>query len=210
MCFVQKILLNICPFILNKQPMVKKPCIKHQLNMMLILLFFQLLFLNVKAQSHSSDLVPEEDVVSNFQPSLAVVIGILCIMFSLTFLLLLYAKCCYRSQPFIDNGRLRIQDGLLRSSSRLSGIDKTVVESLPFFRFSALKGSRKGLECAVCLSKFEDIEILRQKVSIEDVSLLKNSQSMRFLWNCTSELRDESNLELYVEREESHHHGIIR
>lgn len=229
-------LLRFCPFIFNK-PMIKNIHIKHQLNMMLILLFFQFLFLNVEAQPPSSDLVPQ-DAVSNFQPSLAVVIGILSIMFSLTFLLLLYAKFCHRSSSSINNGGMRIQDGLLRQSSRLSGIDKTVVESLPFFRFSALKGSKEGLECAVCLSKFEDIEILRllpkckhafhidcidrwlekhsscplcrQKVSIEDVSILKDSVSMRFLWNCQSDLRDESNLEIYVEREENHQHGSSR
>ncbi|KAJ4888893.1 putative RING-H2 finger protein ATL12 [Raphanus sativus] len=43
----------------------------------------------------------------------------------------------------------------------MSGLDKTAIDSLPFFRFSALKGSKQGLECSVCLSKFEDVEILR-------------------------------------------------
>jgi hypothetical protein len=46
-----------------------------------------------------------------------------------------------------------------RSASQFSGINKTVI--VTSFRFSSLKGSREGLECAVYLSKFEDIEILR-------------------------------------------------
>ncbi|KAG9134781.1 hypothetical protein Leryth_001088 [Lithospermum erythrorhizon] len=204
--------IKFCPFILKKVTMLKNTCMNLQLYMLMIsLLLFQFLFLNVKAQSPPSDYVPQEDVVSHFRPSLAVVIGILSIMFSLTFLLLLYAKFCHTNSSSINIGGMIIQDGLLRSSSRFSGIDKTVVESLPFFRFSALKGSKQGLECAVCLSKFEHIEILRQKVSIEDVSILKDSVSMRFLWNGQSDImRDESNLELYVEREESHSHGSSR
>ncbi|XP_022882451.1 E3 ubiquitin-protein ligase ATL42-like [Olea europaea var. sylvestris] len=124
-----------------------------------------------------------------------------------------------------------MQDGLARSGSRASGIDKTVIESLPFFRFSALKGWREGLECAVCLSKFEDIEILRllpkckhafhidcvdqwlekhstcplcrQKVSADDLSEFTYSNSLRFLWNNQSGIREESDIGLYIEREES-------
>ena len=42
-----------------------------------------------------------------------------------------------------------------------SGVDRTIIESIPFFHFSALKGSKEGLECAVCISKFEDSDVLR-------------------------------------------------
>ncbi|OIT23131.1 PREDICTED: E3 ubiquitin-protein ligase ATL42-like [Nicotiana attenuata] len=185
---------------------------------------------SVKAEVAPSE---DEDVVSSFQPSLAVVIGVLSIMFSLTFLLLLYAKFCHRASSSVRNNTniMHIQDGLVRSVlSCSSGIDKTVVESLPFFRFSYIRGSKQGLECVVCLSKFEDIEILRllpkckhafhidcidkwlekhstcplcrHKVSAEDLSLLTYSDSLRFLWN-QPELRDESNLELYIQREEN-------
>ncbi|CAA2999435.1 E3 ubiquitin- ligase ATL42-like [Olea europaea subsp. europaea] len=197
-------------------------------------LFFHLIFLffHVKAQRQSNqEQVPNsQDAISNFQPSLAVVIGILAVMFSLTFILLVYAKFCHRVSPVLNMNQ-RIQDGLPRSRSLVSGIDITVIESLPFFRFSSLKGWREGLECAVCLSKFEDIEILRllpkckhafhidcvdqwlekhstcplcrQKVSADDLSQLAYSNSLRFLWNNQSEIREESNIELYVEREES-------
>ena len=46
-------------------------------------------------------------------------------------------------------------------TTRFSGLDKTFVEALPFFRFSSLKGSKQGLQCAVCLTEFEEMEILR-------------------------------------------------
>lgn len=171
---------------------------------------------------------PAEDAVTAFRPSLAVVVGILTVMFLLTFVLLVYAKFCRRA----SNGNQGNQQVLTRSESRFSGIEKTLIESLPFFRFSSLKGSREGLECAVCLSKFEDIEILRllpkckhafhidcvdqwlekhsscplcrHKVSAEDLTILAYSNSLRFLWN-QSELRENSNLELFVQREEDHY-----
>lgn len=171
-----------------------------------------------------------EDAVTAFKPSLAVVIGILTVMFLLTFVLLVYAKLCHRGATTI--GDQENQQVLTRSASRFSGVDKTVIESLPFFRFSSLKGSKEGLECAVCLSKFEDIEVLRllprckhafhidcvdqwlekhsscpicrHKVSAEDLATLAYSNSLRMLWN-QYELREDSNLELFVQREEDHH-----
>ncbi|CAL1359592.1 unnamed protein product [Linum trigynum] len=150
--------------------------------------------------------------LNNFQPSLAVVIGILSIMFSVTFILLVYAKFCHRgSSAAAQAAELLRQQGLARSASRFSGIDKTVIESLPFFRFSSLRGDRDGLECAVCISKFEDVEILRllpqckhafhincidqwlekhsscpicrAKVNAEDPTVFAYSNSMRMMWS---------------------------
>ncbi|KAK4481237.1 hypothetical protein RD792_012120 [Penstemon davidsonii] len=152
----------------------------------------------------------------------------LSMIFSLTFILLLYAKFCHHVSS-VDNTSHQTQDGIIRSTSLISGVDKTVIKSLPFFRFSCLKGSRDGLECAVCLAKFEDIEILRllpkckhafhidcidlwlekhstcplcrQKVSSNDLSQLPYSNSLRFLWDES----ETSSLELYVHREENRH-----
>ncbi|CAN0901512.1 Putative RING-H2 finger protein ATL12 [Linum grandiflorum] len=150
--------------------------------------------------------------VNNFQPSLAVVIGILSIMFSVTFILLIYAKFCHRGSSAAHADFLRRQGGgLVRSASRFSGIEKTVIESLPFFRFSSLRGNRDGLECAVCISKFEDVEILRllpkckhafhincidqwlerhsscpicrSKVNADDPTIFAYSNSMRMMWS---------------------------
>ncbi|KAL3535709.1 hypothetical protein ACH5RR_004170 [Cinchona calisaya] len=199
----------------------------------LYIFFLHLIFYQVKAQT-SPEGLSSQDAITSFQPSLAVVVGILCTLFSLFFILLVYAKFCRNntsSNSFHTN--LQIIDGLPRSRSRFSGIEKTVIESLPFFRFSSLKGSREGLECAICLSKFEDVEILRllpkckhafhincldewlekhsscplcrHKISADDLSTFTYSNSLRFLWN-QSGLRDESksNIELYVQREESH------
>ncbi|KAH7387658.1 hypothetical protein KP509_16G035000 [Ceratopteris richardii] len=44
---------------------------------------------------------------------------------------------------------------------RVSGVDRSVIDSLPTFSFSSLHGLKDGLECAVCLSRFEVSDTLR-------------------------------------------------
>ncbi|XP_021723735.1 putative RING-H2 finger protein ATL12 [Chenopodium quinoa] len=101
---------------------------------------------------------------SNFQPSLFVVIGVLSFMFALTLILLIYAKFFHSPPSAIHsishNGNTQ-QGGMFGTNTRFSGIDRAVVNSLPFFRFASLKGSKQGLQCAVCLAEFEEVEILR-------------------------------------------------
>ncbi|XWS26803.1 hypothetical protein CRYUN_Cryun26dG0061600 [Craigia yunnanensis] len=200
----------------------------NRLRVISLVLFFLLFHVDAQSPSKVTD-AATGDAVSNFRPSLAVVIGILCVMFALTFFLLVYAKFCHRGATVHGNHHPGI---LHRTRSRFSGIDQKVIESLPFFKFSSLKGSKQGLECAVCLSKFEDIEILRllpkckhafhidcidrwlekhsscplcrQKVNAEDPTFLTYSNSMRFLRN-QSELREDSDIELYVQREQENH-----
>ncbi|PIA42826.1 hypothetical protein AQUCO_02000343v1 [Aquilegia coerulea] len=195
-----------------------------------ILIFF--LFIKVEAQSpppHPDD-KSSDGVGASFRPSVAVVIGVLAIMFSLTFLLLIYAKFCHNTATDLlhhHNG-LHAPTGLIRSRSRFSGIDKTVIESLPFFRFSSLRGSKEGLECAVCLSKFEETETLRLlpkckhafhvncvdqwlenhsscplcrlKVDVDDLTTFAYSSSMRYS-HTQSDIGEDPNLELFVRRE---------
>lgn len=98
--------------------------------------------------------------INPLRPSIAVVLVVLSMMFFFTFLIVAYAKFCHRPQPHNINDP-QIPGGILRSRSRFSGIDRNLIESLPFFRFSSLKGSKEGLECAVCLSRFEETEVLR-------------------------------------------------
>lgn len=88
-------------------------------------------------------------------PGVLIIIGVLSTMFCLTFLILACMKFCH------SDASLQAPIGVISSRSRFSGIDRKAIESLPFFRFSSLKGSKEGLECVVCLSKFEDSEVLR-------------------------------------------------
>lgn len=101
-----------------------------------------------------------------FRPGVAVVVGILTSVFSITFLLLLYAKHCKRSAaessgPY-GSGSAGVGGAAGGGEGRRnSGVDRAVVESLPVFRFGALRGQKAGLECAVCLGRFEPTEALR-------------------------------------------------
>ncbi|CAI0399338.1 unnamed protein product [Linum tenue] len=92
------------------------------------------------------------------RPSLAVVVAISTTVFSVTFLLLLYAKHCKRPPESARNPPYHGANNLARKNS---GVDRSVIESLPLFRFSSLRGHKDGLECAVCLNRFENPEVLR-------------------------------------------------
>ncbi|KAI3709564.1 hypothetical protein L2E82_39328 [Cichorium intybus] len=185
------------------------------------LIIFPYSTLSQSSFSSAHDEKYSSDSATKFQPSLAVVIGVLSIIFSLSSLTLIYAKCCHVSSSIHHESF----GNLPRTRSRFSGIDKTIIESLPFFKFSTLKGSKNGLECSVCLSAFEDVEILRLlpkckhafhidcidqwlgkhsscplcriKVIVDDITLLTYSNSLRF------HEPEPSSLGLFIEREES-------
>ena len=108
-----------------------------------------------------------QHTVTPFKPSVAIVIGVFTILFSLTFLLLLYIKHINSSNntgEIIHIDSSSFGGGGVSSfvgGRKNSGIDRSVVESLPIFRFGSLTGQKEGLDCAVCLSKFESSEVLR-------------------------------------------------
>ncbi|XVF43025.1 hypothetical protein PTKIN_Ptkin02bG0007300 [Pterospermum kingtungense] len=98
-----------------------------------------------------------QHISSPFKPTIAVIVGVLTTLFSVTFLLLLYAKHCGTRNNSNNNN-----NPFIYSHGRNSGINRAVVESLPLFRFSSLRGHQKdGLDCAVCLTRFQPNELLR-------------------------------------------------
>lgn len=114
--------------------------------------------------SSSSRYPPGDPFPSSFRPSIAIIIGVLSTMFFLTFMLLLYAKHCKRVTSAAGGARGGGGDTQPPSAELLSvnsGIDRAIVEALPLFTFASLQGNKQGLECAVCLSQFEDSEVLR-------------------------------------------------
>ncbi|KAL6185286.1 hypothetical protein ACLB2K_041420 [Fragaria x ananassa] len=98
---------------------------------------------------------------NSFRPSIIVIVGVLTTLFTVTFLLLLYAKHCKRGSLVIIGGSANSGPPRAAALRKNSGIDRTVVESLPVFRFGSLRGHKDGLECAVCLTRFEPTEVLR-------------------------------------------------
>lgn len=196
----------------------------------MFMMVLSILFLNVEAQYSTEQNMPE--LPQTVQPSKVVVIIVLSIMFAITFFLLFYVKFCrvrtresLNPNPSFHNGQTPSR------SSRISGIERQVIETLPFFKFSSLKGSKEGLECTVCLSKFEDSEILRllpkckhafhmncidkwleshstcplcrYKVEEGDIKTFTHSLSSRFL-RVPSNLNQDPNVEIFVQREPSH------
>ncbi|CAA7398724.1 unnamed protein product [Spirodela intermedia] len=105
--------------------------------------------------------VPLPPAGSPIRPALALAIGIITTILSVVCLALLYARHCRRStgggRPY--GGGAATVGGRRRNS----GVGRAVVESLPLFRFGSLRGPKKeeGLDCAVCLCRFEESELLR-------------------------------------------------
>nr|XP_043622422.1 RING-H2 finger protein ATL43 [Erigeron canadensis] len=97
--------------------------------------------------------------ISTLKPSMTILIGIITTIFSITFLLLLYTKHCRRNSNSSSYPRHTVSVHLTDRIN--SGIDRTIIESLPVFRFGSLTGQKDGLECAVCLSRFNRNEMLR-------------------------------------------------
>lgn len=86
-------------------------------------------------------------MTSSFKPSITVIIGVLTTMFSLTFLLLMYAKHCKRSTETEGNvGGAPDEAPATRAPYRVenSGIDHAAVEALPVFTFASLQGMKVG------------------------------------------------------------------
>ncbi|XP_078431874.1 putative RING-H2 finger protein ATL12 [Wolffia australiana] len=185
------------------------------MNLPLLLSFLTLL---LSSSCGAAQPTPSEDLQQKLsfalQPSLLIVIAVFLTVFSLTSFLLVCTKFCHRTEAELygidgENERQRVFDDL--PPPRFSGLDKTTIESLPFFQFSFLKGPREGLECSICLSGFEDAEILRLlpkckhafhkscvdkwlqihsccplcrcKVEAEDATLFKYSTSSRSLFH---------------------------
>ncbi|CAL4902475.1 unnamed protein product [Urochloa decumbens] len=103
----------------------------------------------------------------SFRPSVAIVVGIFTMIFSLTFLLLMYAKFCHHSSssssPLPTSIPTAAANGAAAAAAVApqAGVPKPVIEALPFFRFATLRGARQGMECSVCLARFDDADHLR-------------------------------------------------
>ncbi|KAE9615208.1 hypothetical protein Lal_00048222 [Lupinus albus] len=93
------------------------------------------------------------------KPSTAVVVCVLTTVCSITFMILLYIKHCID----VNNASSSFSNPNNNSSDerKNSGVERSVVESLPIFRFGSLTGHKEGLECVICLKRLEDHEFLR-------------------------------------------------
>lgn len=108
------------------------------------------------------DSTPGVGIRVSFRPSVAIVVGIFTMIFSLTFILLMYAKFCHPSNPANPTTASGGPGtAAIISNEAAGGVPKPAIEALPFFRFATLRGSRHGMECSVCLARFDDADLLR-------------------------------------------------
>ena len=124
-----------------------------------ILLLLLLSCARVQAQppAPADEVPPGVGIKVSFRPSVAIVVGIFTMIFSLTFLLLMYAKFCHNasSPPLLPTtnspGRIITPASAVQAAgAEATGVGKALIESLPFFRFAALRRSeerRVGKEC---------------------------------------------------------------
>jgi E3 ubiquitin-protein ligase ATL6/9/15/31/42/55 len=94
----------------------------------------------------------------NFSQSMAVVIAFLmCAFFFLAFFSIYCCEC-------LDSRAAEARTTGPTNRCRHNGLDKAVIETFPILVYSAVKELKMGkgaLECAVCLSEFEEYETLR-------------------------------------------------
>ncbi|GLJ06813.1 hypothetical protein SUGI_0049070 [Cryptomeria japonica] len=120
-------------------------------------------------KSSNDSLTPENsygdpyDFNANFNSSMAIVLIVLFgVFFFMGFFSVYVRRCASDEEDARGNSRRGGSGNGWRRSSQ--GLDKSIIETFPVFSYSLVKGLKQGkqaLECAVCLSEFEDDETLR-------------------------------------------------
>ncbi|KAL8063332.1 hypothetical protein ABFX02_01G021200 [Erythranthe guttata] len=199
------------------------------INISILILFSKVCV--VKAQESSTANNNQHAAMNPLHPSMAIVLLVLSLMFCLTFLIVAYAKFCHSPTATEPPGGGGGPHDLTGPRSRFSGLDRTLIETLPFFRFSSLKGSKDGLECSVCLSRFDESEILRllpkcrhafhmscidkwleshsscplcrHKFDVKDLKSLSYTNSFRISSTDDCDQDQPPNLEFFIQREQN-------
>ncbi|KAM0963531.1 hypothetical protein FF1_022639 [Malus domestica] len=94
---------------------------------------------------------------SFFLPSIAIIVDVFTTFFSVFFLILLYAKHFKDSALVVVD----VNSNFEPSPSKNFGIDRSIIESLPVFCLGSLRGYKDRLEYVVCLTRFNQTEVLR-------------------------------------------------
>ncbi|CAN8291891.1 unnamed protein product [Cochlearia groenlandica] len=121
--------------------------------------FLLLMLRFITAQSDGS----EEG--SKFNPTTSIIMIVLVSVFFALGCASVYMRRCLEQTLGIDDGRSGEPGNWLNArQTALPGLDASVIETFPTFRYSTVKTLRIGkeaLECPVCLCEFEDDETLR-------------------------------------------------
>nr|XP_004289484.2 PREDICTED: E3 ubiquitin-protein ligase ATL31-like [Fragaria vesca subsp. vesca] len=130
---------------------------------LLLLWLVSLTHCNVNAQSPGPLQTNGYAYLANFNSSMAMVIVFLVCAFFLVGFFSIYIRRCAETHIANAGGSLGAA-GAIGVAARRRGLDPAVIEKFPMFVYSDVKDLKIGkgaLECAVCLSEFEDYETLR-------------------------------------------------
>ncbi|RCV12063.1 hypothetical protein SETIT_2G238400v2 [Setaria italica] len=100
---------------------------------------------------------------TNFSPSMAIVIVVLIAAFFFLGFFSIYVRHCY-GDGSSGYSASPAPNGAAARSRRQRGLDAAVLETFPTMAYADVKAHKAGkgaLECAVCLSEFDDDETLR-------------------------------------------------
>ncbi|CAN6167281.1 unnamed protein product [Urochloa humidicola] len=100
---------------------------------------------------------------ANFSPSMAIVIVVLIAAFFFLGFFSIYVRHCY-GDGSTGHSTNPAPNGAAARSRRQRGLDAAVLETFPTMAYADVKAHKAGkgaLECAVCLSEFDDDETLR-------------------------------------------------
>ncbi|EOA34154.1 hypothetical protein CARUB_v10021656mg [Capsella rubella] len=143
----------------------------HDHGSILSLLLFLLLFSNLGGcqiaagqATHGDSDVPGGS--SRFDPTMAILMIVLVSIFFFLGFFSVYIRRCLERVMGMDYGSTEEAAGnwLTLNRQPARGLDASVIETFPTFRYSTVKTLRIGkeaLECPVCLNEFEEAETLR-------------------------------------------------
>lgn len=134
--------------------------------MVVVVLLIVPVYYRVNAQSSTETPDSSFDLDWEIKPSTAVITVILVCFFSFLGFFSIYLRRCAQARVAaataaqIDSSSSPVAERV----TRRRGLDQAVIQKFPTFTYSTVKGLKIGksaLECAVCLSEFEDHETLR-------------------------------------------------
>ena len=135
---------------------------------LVVLLLIVPVYYSVNAQSSTETPDSSFDLDWEVKPSTAIITVVLVCFFSLLGFFSIYLRRCAQARVAaataaqIDSSASPV--AATERVTRRRGLDQDVIQKFPTFTYSTVKGLKIGksaLECAVCLSEFEDHETLR-------------------------------------------------
>ncbi|KAK6923805.1 Zinc finger, RING-type [Dillenia turbinata] len=156
---------NIYSWIEIHRMVYYRPASHRVTTVTLLLLALSPALKTVSAQQGSNDLPPQNPYGfdANFNPSMAIILVVLICAFFLMGFFSIYVRQCAESRLDAEQtSAVHGGNNFRRTAGK--GLDQSVINTFPVLVYSVVKDLKIGkgeLECAVCLSEFQEFESLR-------------------------------------------------